>query len=138
MPQVRPGRATGSLSSAFALSSIIGVPLGLALTQWLDWHAPFVALGSLSFLCWGVCWFVLPSIHGHLDRKREGTQWQLVKTVLSDKNHQIALVFSSFLMLGGFMVIPFLSAYLVRNVGFSEKQLPLTYFIGGSVTFFTS
>ena len=36
----------------------VGVPLGLALTQWLDWHAPFVALGSLSFLCWGVCWFV--------------------------------------------------------------------------------
>ncbi len=37
-------------------------------------------------------------------------------------------------MLGSFTVFPFLSAYLVANVGMTEHQLPLVYIAGGVLT----
>jgi predicted MFS family arabinose efflux permease len=38
---------------------------------------------------------------------------------------------------GHFTVIPFLSPFLVRNVGMLEKDLFLVYMVGGAVTVFT-
>jgi DHA1 family inner membrane transport protein len=40
-------------------------------------------------------------------------------------------------MLGQFTVIPFISPYMVSNVGFAEDQLPYIYFLGGLCTIFT-
>jgi predicted MFS family arabinose efflux permease len=42
------------------------------------------------------------------------------------------------LMIGSFTVFPFLSPYLVANVGMREEQLPLVYIAGGALTLFTS
>jgi predicted MFS family arabinose efflux permease len=42
------------------------------------------------------------------------------------------------MMLGQFMVIPFLSPFMVANVGFSELQLTYIYMAGGFFTVFTS
>ncbi|PKA12149.1 MFS transporter, partial [Leptospira meyeri] len=47
-------------------------------------------------------------------------------------------VFMIFLMFGGFTVIPFLSPFLVSNVGLAIDELPYIYFFGGLFTFFTS
>ena len=38
------------------------------------------------------------------------------------------------LMVGGFTVFPYLSAFLVANVGMSEQELPLVYIAGGGLT----
>jgi DHA1 family inner membrane transport protein len=42
------------------------------------------------------------------------------------------------LMMGSFTVFPYLSPYLVGNVGMTEQQLPLVYIAGGSLTFFAA
>ena len=44
----RRGRATGALMSAFALASVLGVPIGLALGLNYGWHAPFQVLAPLG------------------------------------------------------------------------------------------
>ena len=49
-----------------------------------------------------------------------------------------ALVFTSFLMLGQFTVIPFIAPYMVANVGFTEGELTYIYFMGGALTILTS
>jgi predicted MFS family arabinose efflux permease len=41
-------------------------------------------------------------------------------------------------MIGGFTVFPYLSPYLVANVGMREQQLPLVYIAGGALTLFSS
>ena len=38
------------------------------------------------------------------------------------------------MMLGGFAVIPYISVYLVGNVGVGETQLPVIYVTGGLLT----
>ena len=42
------------------------------------------------------------------------------------------------LMMAGFFVIPFISPYVVANVGVREQDLPWIYFFGGLATVFTS
>ena len=42
------------------------------------------------------------------------------------------------LMFAGFSVIPFISPYMVANVGMKESELPYLYFFGGLATFFSS
>ena len=41
-------------------------------------------------------------------------------------------------MIGHFSIIPFLSPYMVANVGFTEQELSYIYLIGGLFTMFTS
>jgi predicted MFS family arabinose efflux permease len=41
-------------------------------------------------------------------------------------------------MIGSFTVFPYLSPYLVSNVGMTEEQLPLVYIAGGGLTLFAA
>jgi predicted MFS family arabinose efflux permease len=49
-----------------------------------------------------------------------------------------AFAFISAVVIAGFAVIPYLSPYLVSNVGLTEHDLPYVYFFGGGATIFTS
>src|SRR5207244_3686776 len=40
-PPEKRGRATGAITSAFAVASIVGLPLGLVLAEWYGRGAPF-------------------------------------------------------------------------------------------------
>jgi predicted MFS family arabinose efflux permease len=53
-------------------------------------------------------------------------------------NHLKAFTLIVTLMIGSFTVFPYLSAYLVANVGLSEHQLPLVYIAGGALTLFAA
>ena len=60
------------------------------------------------------------------------------KEVLRFPNHWRAFVFIFCLTLSGFSVIPFIMPYLVANLGFDQKHIPLSYFCGGVATFFSA
>ena len=52
----------------------------------------------------------------------------------SQPNHQNAFLLIAALMVGSFAVFPYISAYLVANVGMTETELPLVYIAGGLLT----
>jgi len=54
--------------------------------------------------------------------------------VAAHPDQQRALWLQFFMMMGHFSLIPFLSPYMVSNVGFSESELPLIYLFGGIVS----
>ena len=68
----RRGRAMGAVMSAFAVASILGVPISLYLTNLFnyDWHVPFILVGSLGILFVPLIIKFIPSIKGHITRKR--------------------------------------------------------------------
>jgi len=49
-----------------------------------------------------------------------------------------AITLTIMMMLGQFTIIPFLSPYMVANVGFTDMQLTYIYVFGGLFTIFTS
>lgn len=138
IPEQRRASAMGIVMTAFSLASVLGVPIGLYLASLWSWHAPFIWLGGSAVIVFVLIQMIIPNMQGHLNtgRKKESPV-QILRNVTGNKNLLIALSTMTFLMLGQFTVIPFISPYMVGNVGFEENQLPYIYFLGGLCTIFT-
>lgn len=141
VPFERRGQAMGTIMSAFALSTVAGVPLGLFLASHIEalgWRAPFffIVLLSCGFLAVGYRY--LPSLTGHLRRADAGNVFRQIYAVVKEPNHLKAYFFMSLLMLGGFTVIPYVALYYTANVGMTESFITVIYLCGGAATFFTS
>lgn len=138
IPEQRRGAATGMIMSAFALSSIIGVPIGLFLAAHFSWRAPFLFLVVVSTLVLLFTWKILPPMRGHIVEGQSHHPLDQMKAVFGTPNHLRAFAFMFALMFAGFSVIPFISPYMVANVGLKETDLPYLYFFGGLATVFSS
>lgn len=140
IPVFRRGTATGVVMSSFSVASVIGIPIGLSLANKFGWQFPFLSLAIAGFLILPIGYKVLPSIRYHLDSDVHPKQSQLKSLiqVVTKKDHMAPFIFMVFLMFGGFTIIPFLSPFLVSNVGLVFSDLPYIYFFGGLFTFFTS
>ena len=133
-PENRRGAATGILMMSFSMASVLGVPIGLTLGQEYGWHIPFLVLAALCvpFFILAAC--VLPRLDGHLKGQVREESLAHLKAIFLEANHLRAFALMSALMISGFSVLPFLSAYLVSNVGVAEKHLRWAYVAGGIVT----
>ncbi|TWU22681.1 MFS transporter [Bythopirellula polymerisocia] len=136
-PEERRGRATGSLMTGFALASVLGVPFGLYLGTNYGWHVPFVVLAVFGIPALMLTPFALPPLDTHVG-KDHGHPLRSLSETFTHTNHLKAFALIVTLMIGSFTVFPFLSAYLVSNVGMTEQQLPLVYIAGGVLTLIAS
>lgn len=132
----RRGTATGLVMSAFSVASVVGVPFGLFLATWLEWHAPFLLLAGLSLPILIATYFKLPA--ANVSSEGETGGMNSLRYVITQKTHWVAFSLTTLLMFAGFTVIPFISPSLVANAAMPESQLPWIYFFGGICTFFSS
>ena len=134
-PDARRGRAMGIIMSAFSVASIVGVPAGLVLANSVGWRTPFVVLGLLSTAVWVLAWRALPSLRGHMAHASEEATslWD----VLVQPAHVRAYTLMAALVLGSFTIIPYLSIYLVNNVGRNKTELAYVWLFGGIATLLT-
>jgi predicted MFS family arabinose efflux permease len=135
IPEERRGHATGIVMSAFSISSVLGVPVGILMANKFDWHAPFYFIAIICLFVLVVIYFKIYSMKGHFNPDATGIKFI---EVLKDSNHRKALSLTVCLVFAGFMVIPFVSPYMVANVGLTEEELAYLYFFGGFFTFMTS
>lgn len=138
IPYERRGAAMGKVMSAFALASVIGVPLGLFLANKYDWHTPFFALTAFSAVIWVIAYFLLPAMSGHVAKSKIIKPIETVRSILTDSNQLKALGLMMILMMSGFTVIPYLAPFLVSNVLLPESKLMYVYLIGGGFTLVSS
>jgi predicted MFS family arabinose efflux permease len=137
IPFSRRGAAMGIVMTAFSVASVMGVPLGILVSNQFGWQAPFYGIAAISAVMWVAAFRMLPSLR----RSAMGTHLSspladLVK-VLSVPMHWRAFAFT-FAMMGPFLVIPFISSYYYANGGVSNEQMPWVFFAGGLATFFTT
>src|SRR5262245_58256566 len=132
-PEHRRGRATGSLMTGFSLASVAGVPFGLYLGTHYGWHVPFIALAVGGLPALVLTPWALPRLDQHVGKSHAHPLRSVVET-FTEPGHMNAFALIMALMIGGFSVFPYLSPYLVSNVGMTEEQLPLVYIVGGAAT----
>jgi predicted MFS family arabinose efflux permease len=134
------GKAIGIVMTGFSAAASFGVPLGLYLGTEFGWQFSFFLIAGFSSILFGFALKLVPSIDAHL--KEKGTRLKnsvvALKHVLSDKNQLLAIGFTMLIVFGQFSIIPFISPYTVKNVGFEEFELIYIYLIGGALTVFTS
>ena len=139
IPYERRGMAMGWVMASFSVASVFGVPFGLYVANQFNWHGPFFFVAGLGIVFVPLIMRFLPKMDSHLHSKRVRIQpAELIKGIGRDVNQRLALALSACLMMGHFMIIPFLNPFMEFNMGFSKTQTPLIYMVGGALTLVSS
>lgn len=134
-PQVR-GRVVGVIQTAFAASQILGIPVGLWLSNRWNWHFPFLALAVLGLTVGLLIFAIMRPVNEHLKLRQERSPFAHLIHTLVEPRHALSFVAVLFLATGGFMLMPFSSAFTVNNLGIALSQLPIVYLVTGMATIF--
>lgn len=135
-PPAQRGRMMGLLQGGFAASQVLGLPFSIYLASHFDWHAPFVAIVLFGLIAAGVIVMKLQPVNAHLGATGTGQHSalrHLLQTVRISRQ-QLAFALTALLTTGGFMLMPFASAFVVHNVGIPLDHLPLIYLVTGICT----
>lgn len=139
IPFERRATAMGTVMTAFSMAAVFGVPFGLFMSAKMSWHAPFIFIGVAAIIITFLIYLFIPSMKSHIQAKEiKINTFDVITKIAADKNQLFALLLISFVIFGHFIIVPFLSPYMVANVGFTEEQLTYIYLVGGGATIFTS
>jgi len=131
--QVR-GRVMGFIMTAFAASQVFGLPIGIYISNVWGWQSPFLMIALISGIVGFLIFFYLKPLTTHLDDKVDRRAvHHLIKT-LSESKYFPAYIVTTLLATGGFMLMPFGSAFSVHNLGVKLDDLPMVYMVTGIVS----
>jgi predicted MFS family arabinose efflux permease len=125
------GRVMGFLQTAFAASQVLGIPLGLFLSNKWGWHSPFIMIVVVGLVVGVLIVIYLKPIDGHLTGNFDHNPLRHLWKTVSKPRYLQAFAATALLSTGGFMLMPFSSAFTVHNLGIHIEQLPWIYFITG-------
>jgi len=140
IPYERRGTAMGIIMAAFSVASVFGVPFSLYLSNIFNWHGPFFFVAGMGCILVPFLIRYLPKMDAHtvLNKGKRVHPLQLIKDIVKDRNQVLALCLSASIMMGHFLIIPFLNPFMEFNKGFSKAQTPVIYMVGGALTLITS
>lgn len=127
------GRVMGLVATASAASQVMGIPLGLYLSNTWGWHAPFLMIAAVSAGVGVLIFATLRPINAHLQQPRDRNPVHHLLATLLKPRHQWGFAATMLLALGGYMLMPFGSAFSVNNLGISLDQLPMVYMVTGCI-----
>ena len=137
IPYERRGAAMGAIMSAFAMASTFGVPFSLYLANIFSWHAPFLLVGILGIVIVPLVWKLVPPMSGHI-QEEHGKRIDVLMSVVKNPTQRLALLFSCLIMMGHFLIIPFINPYMEFNNGYPKSITPMIYLVGGISSFFAA
>ncbi len=135
IPPERRGRAMAEVMSVFTIASVLGVPAGLELASAGGWRAPFIAVAALGLVVVAAAWRFLPPLRGHLEAGAQGRGESRLRSLLGQPMVLLSLTLGAAVMMGAFILIPNLAAYVMGNLGYPRERLGLLYFLGGTLSF---
>lgn len=126
------GRVMGFVQMGFAVSQILGIPIGLQLAIIWGWNAIFIAIVGLALIILFLLIRYMKPITRHLELARPGHNAVMhLIGVVKNKNYRIAFSLTSLVALAGFMLMPFASVFLVNNVKITHEELPMVFMFTG-------
>jgi predicted MFS family arabinose efflux permease len=126
------GRVMGILQTAFAASSVVGLPLALALSNRWGWNAPFLLIVAVAALVGVAAMRYLRPIDAHLQLRPDRSPLHHFLHTVSVRRYLQGFATSALLATGGFILMPYSSAFLVNNLGIEFGRLPLVYLVTGA------
>ena len=125
------GRVMGFVQTAFAASQVLGVPAGLFLANHWNWHVCFVAIVGLSIAVMSAIALVMQPVDAHLKLQHDSNPFTHLISTISEPRYTLAFMVTTLLATGGFMLMPFGSAFTVHNLGIDIVHLPTIYLVTG-------
>jgi len=125
------GRVMGFVQTAFAASQVLGIPVGLFLANRWNWHIAFGAIVVMAVAVIVAVLFLMRPVNEHLRLQQDKNAFAHLIATVSEPSYTLAFAVTTLLATGGYMLMPFGSAYTVHNLGIDIEHLPTIYLVSG-------
>lgn len=125
------GRVMGFIQMGFGASQVLGVPIGLFLANIWGWKFPFLMTAGLAIIIAVVIMIKLQPVTKHLAAQHDKSAFLHLWHTIAKRNHRIGFAATALLSIGGFMMMPFGSAYAINNLHVTYHQLPILFMVSG-------
>jgi multidrug resistance protein len=125
------GRVMGFVQMALSASQVLGIPIGLYLATHISWHAPFWMLVIFCSVVLVLIIRFMQPVTSHLGVKNKSTPLVHLGATITNRQYLLAFATTTLLATGGYMLMPFGSAFSTNNLGITLNQLTLLYLISG-------
>jgi len=130
------GRVIGYLQMGFGGSQVLGIPISLYIANHWGWQSPFLMIVALASLILFAIIMKLKPVNEHLLLKSERNAIEHLWHTLTLRKYRIGFLATAFLSLGGFMMMPWGSAFVINNLNVTSQQLPILYMVSGITALF--
>jgi predicted MFS family arabinose efflux permease len=130
-PLQKRGRVMGFMQMGFGASQVLGIPISLYLANVSGWQTPFLMIVIMASSTWTVILVKLKPLTEHLEAKSDRNPIHHLLHTLAQRNYRVGFMATSLLSLGGFMMMPWGSAFAINNLHVTPAQLPLLFMVGG-------
>lgn len=129
-------RVMGFVQMSFAVAQVAGIPLGIFLANVIGWHAPFMLIVAIGIPAGIAMLKMVRPIDTHLSLQRSAdhSAFRHLQKTISKPNYLKAFATTATLTIGGFLMMPFSSAFLVNNIGITQTHLPFVFMFTGMAT----
>lgn len=133
VPVPQRGSALALVMTSYSVSAVAGVPLGLLLAGTWGWRAPFYVLAALAVLLWFGMVRLLPQPSSGPQLASESDRRPSI--IRFEPAWLLGWSLSFTIVFAGFLLIPYLGAFLVNNLGVASDALGWFYLAAGAATF---
>ncbi len=127
----RRGRVMGFMQMGFGASQVLGIPIGLFIANKWGWQSPFLMIVGLAVIVCTVIIMKLQPINKHLKMQTDQNAFTHLLHTISQRNYRIGFLATAMLSLGGFMMMPWGSAFAINNLHVTTHQLPIMFMVSG-------
>lgn len=126
------GRVMGFVQMGFGASQVLGLPIGLAIANMWGWDYPFLVAAIIAVVVFVMIIFRMKPVNDHLktgiqEKKALSHLWHTFKK----RKYRIGFLTTALMSVGGFMMMPFGSAFAINNLKVTTDQLPIIYTVAG-------
>lgn len=128
------GKVMGFLQMGFGASQVLGIPIGLYIANSFGWHVPFLWIALMAALIALGIFIKLKPVTEHLTLQKKHSAFDHLLNTVAQKNYRIGFLSTALLSIGGFMMMPFGSAFAINNLKITYEQLPFMFMLTGIAT----
>lgn len=118
------GRVMSFIQMAFAVSQILGLPIGLYLATKFNWHITFFMIVGLAAVIGIAVVSKMKPLTGHLKLQTQRNPLLHLWNTVKKRDYRIGFMATALLSMGGFMLMPFTTDFIVNNVKIPLEKLP--------------
>lgn len=128
------GRVMGFVQMGFGASQILGIPISLYFADIWGWQSPFLMIVAFASVVWLIILIQMKPITEHLLVPSEDRKHALLHLwhTLRQRRYRVGFLATALLSLGGFMMMPYGSAFAINNLGVRQDQLKFMFMISGA------
>lgn len=125
------GRVMGFIQMGFGASQVLGIPISLYIANLWGWQSPFLMVAILAAAVAVLIFVKLQPVNKHLLIQNDRNAFRHLLNTVSKRNYRIGFLATCFLSIGGFMMMPFGSAFAINNLHITQQQLPVLFMVSG-------